>query len=70
MITAHRNEPGPHGPCPPCPLSDFCLWENLSQRVSLIRELKDEETKENRPTGKGIIVSKHGEGPFVLPQGL
>ena len=52
MIIAHWNEAGPHGPCPPCPLSDFCLWKNLSQRVSLIREWENEETKESRPTGQ------------------
>lgn len=34
------NGGGPYGSCPPCPLFAFCLWQNLRQRVSLIREVR------------------------------
>ena len=36
---------GPHGLCPPSPQPIFCLWENFSQRISLIREVRTHRSK-------------------------
>ena len=45
--------------------------ENFSQRISLIREMKNTETKENsqrRPNNN--VVTKHSQRPLVPSQGL
>ena len=46
--------------------------ENLSQRISLIREVRNAETKENnqRNLNNNNVVLKHSQGPLVLSQGL
>ena len=43
------NRVGTYGPCPPPTMSSACLLsvENFSQRISLIREVRNEEIKEN-----------------------
>ena len=55
-------------------MSSDCLLpvENLSQRVSLIREMRNVETKENsqRTLNNNYVVIKHSQGPLVLSQGL
>ena len=62
-------------PMVPCTLttSSACLVsvENFSQRVSLIREVRNVETKENSQRGLNSknVVTKHGQGPLVLSQG-
>ena len=45
--------------------------ENLSQRISLIREVRNAETKENsqRRLNNNVVI-KHSQGPLVLSQGL
>ena len=58
--------------CPPRPLPVFCLWTNFSQRISLIREVRNTETKENslrRPNNDNVVI-KHSQGPSVPSQGL
>ena len=60
----------------PFPLPAFCVVENFSQRVSLIREMRNAETKENSQrrlnnnNNNNNVVIKHGQGPLVLSQGL
>ena len=56
---------------PPCPLSAFCL-ENFSLSISLIREVRNVETKENsqKRLNSKNVVTKHGQGPLVLSQAL
>ena len=47
--------------------------ENFSQRISLIRELRNVETKENcqkKLNNNNNVVIKHSQGPLVLSQGL
>jgi len=46
--------------------------ENSSQRTSLIREIRNAETKENslRRLNNSNVVIKHSQGPLVLSQGL
>ena len=46
--------------------------ENLSQRISLIREVRNAETKENSQRGpnNNNVVIRHSQGPLVLSQGL
>ena len=39
------NREKPYGLCPPCPQPAFCLRKNLSQRISLIRELRMQEQR-------------------------
>ena len=52
---------------PPCPQHTFCL----SQRISLIREARKSETKENSPTRlSNCLVIKSSQGPIVPSQGL
>ena len=57
--------------CPPYPA---CLLsvENFSQRKSLIGEVRNAETKENRQKrlNNNNVVIKQSQGPLVLPQGL
>ena len=50
----------------------FLSMENFSQRVSLIRTMRNTETKENshRRLNNNNVVIKHSQGPFVLSQGL
>ena len=46
--------------------------ENFSQRISLIRELRNVETKENcqkKLNNNNNVVIKHSQGPLVLSQG-
>ena len=61
-------------PTPPRPTSYACLFsvENFSQRISLIREIRNEETKENsqKRLNNNNVVIKHSQGPLVLSQGL
>ena len=56
---------------PPSPIiSSACLLPvgNFSQRMSLIREVRNAETKENslRRLNNNTVVIKHGQGPLVL----
>ena len=46
--------------------------ENFSQKISLIREVRNAETKENnqRNLNNNNVVLKHSQGPLVLSQGL
>ena len=59
----------------PLPPHVLCLplsVENFSQRISLIREMKNTETKENsqrRPNNNNVVI-KHSQGPLVPSQGL
>ena len=64
-------------PSPRTTTSPACLLpvETFSQRISLIREVRNVETKENSQKGlnnKGNIntVSKHSQGLLVLSLGL
>ena len=62
-------------PLPPAPIMfSACLLpvENFSQRISLIREVRNAETKENslRILNNNTLVIKHGQGHLVLSQGL
>ena len=58
----------------PSTMSSTCLLsvENFSQKTSLIREVGNDETKENslKRLNHNIVVSKHSQGPLVLSQGL
>ena len=73
--SAFRNGAEPYGPSTPHPrtVSSACLssLENLSQRISLIREVNI-ESKENsqRRLNNNNVVIKHSQGPLVLSQGL
>ena len=55
-------------------MSSDCLLsvENCGQIISLIREMRNAETKENRKRGpnNNKVVIKHSEGPLVPSQGL
>ena len=55
-------------------MSSACLLpvENFSQRISLIGEVRNMETKENsqRRLNNNDVVIKHSQGPLVLSQGL
>ena len=55
---------------PPCPLSAFCL-ENFSLSISLIREVRNVETRENsqRRLKTSNAVIKHSRGTLVLSHG-
>ena len=55
-----------------CLLPAFCLWKTLVKRTSLIREIRNAETKENslRRLNNSNVVIKHSQGPLVLSQGL
>ena len=46
--------------------------ENFSQRISLIREVRNAKTKEKslRRLNNNNVVIKHSQGPLVLSQGL
>ena len=64
------------GPCGPClsTLSSACLLpvENFSQKISLIREVRNAETKKNsqRRLSNNNVVIRNRLGPLVLSQGL
>ena len=55
-------------------MSSACLLpvENFSQRISLIREVRNVETKENslRRLNNNTVVIKHRQGPFLPSHGL
>ena len=56
----------------PFPLPAFCVVENFSQRVSLIREMRNAETKKNsqwRPNNNTVLI-KHSQEPLAPSQGL
>ena len=67
---SHWSGAGSYGPCPyppsptACPLPGFCLWE----RISLIKEVWNAETKEDsqRRLNNNNVVIRHSQGPFVL----
>ena len=53
------------------PLSIKKKKQNCRQRVGLIREMGNAETKENsqrRPNNNDVVI-KHSQGPLVLSQG-
>ena len=55
----------------PCPLPAFRVVENFSQRVSLIREMRNAETKEKsqrRQTNNNVVIQDSQR--LVLSQGL
>jgi len=58
----------------PLTVSSACLLpvENFSQRIRLIGEVRNVETKENSQRRLSInnVVIKHSQGPLVLSQGL
>ena len=66
MVLANLTAPTTMSSACPLPL------ENFNQRISLIREVRNAETKENsvRRLNNNTIVIKHGQGPLVLSQGL
>ena len=55
-------------------MSSVCLLpvENFSQKISLIREVRNAETKKNsqRRLSNNNVVIKNSQGPLVLSQGL
>ena len=55
-------------------MSSACLLpvEHLSQRISLIGDVRHVETKENiqRRVNNNNVVTEHSQGPLVLSQGL
>ena len=58
---------------PPTMSSAYLLpVENFNQKVSLIREVKNAETKENslRRLNNNNVIIKHSQGPLALSQGL
>ena len=62
-----------YGPCHPTMLSAYLLpVENFSQRISLIKEVRNSETKENsqRRLNNNNVVFKHSRGLLVSSQGL
>ena len=73
-------EQNPYDPCPlplthlPSPMFCACLLslESFSQRISLMREIRNAEAKENsqRRLNSNNVVTKHSQGSLVLPQGL
>ena len=55
-------------------MSSDCLLsvENFGQRISLIREMRNANTKENsqrRPNNNTVVI-KHRQGPLLPSQGL
>ena len=59
---------------PPPTMSSACLLpvENFGQRISLIREVRNVETKANsqRTLDNNNAVIKHTQGALALSQGL
>ena len=68
MYVVHWNRAEPCGPCPLMMSSSFLL----PKIVSLIREVRNAETKENslRRLNNNNRIIKHSKGPLVLSQGL
>ena len=65
------NGAGAYGPCSSCLMPAFHLWKNFSQKISLTKEGKNAETKENserRPQNNNVVV-KHSQGHLVPAQG-
>ena len=71
--TSSEPEQEPMVLAPPT-TSSACLLsvDNFSQRISLIREVRNVETKENsqKRLNSKNVVTKHGQGPLVLSQAL
>ena len=59
-------------PPPTTPSACLLSVETFSQRISLIREVRNAETKENsqRRLNSNNVVIKHSQEPLVLSQGL
>ena len=57
------------GPPPPSPVLAFFSVENFSQRISLIREERNAETKQRRLNNNNVVI-KHSQGLLVPSQGL
>ena len=61
-------------PMPP-PMSSACLlsMENFSQRISLIREMRnsarEKENSQKKPNNNHVVI-KHSQGPLLFTQGL
>ena len=55
-------------------MSSACLLsvENFSQKISLIREVRNVETKENsqRRLSHDKVVVKHSQGPFAFSRAV
>ena len=49
---------------PPCPLPALFLWKNLSQRVSLIREVRKYRNSPVRLNNNSLVI-KHDQRPLV-----
>ena len=64
------SPPTPAPPCchPPCPLPAFCLWKKFNQKISLTREVRNAEAKENsqRRLNSNNVVIKHSQGSLIL----
>ena len=64
-----RNRAGPYGPYPPSPYV-LCLpfvYGKLSQSISLIREVRNVETKKNSQERlNNNVVIKYSQEPLVL----
>ena len=60
------------GPPPPSPVLAFFSVENFSQRISLIREIRNAETEENsqKRLNNNKVVIKQSQGPLAPSQGL
>ena len=85
-LSLHQPIPSPEGALglwlkqrglyDPCAftVSSACLLpvENFSQRIGLIREVRNAETKENsqRRLNNNNAIIKDNQGPLVLSQGL
>ena len=65
MILAHIPSPN-HAFCPPFACGNF------SQRINLIREVRNAEAKENslRRLNNNNVVIKHSQGHLVVSQRL
>ena len=67
------NRAGPYGPSlPSMPSACLSSMENFSQRLILIRELRNVETKENnqRRLNNNSVVIKHSQKPLIFSQEL
>ena len=64
------SPPTPAPSCchPPCPLPAFCLWKKFNQKISLTREVRNAEAKENsqRRLNSNNVVIKHSQGSLIL----
>ena len=56
--------------CPLSPRPAFCLWKNLSQKISLIREVRKCRNKGNNQSKPNSSVIKQSQGPSVPLQRL